>query len=345
MNIREVARLANVSPSTVSRVLNGTKAVSPDVKSRVLQVVWEHGYIPNSAKRHSRTIAVVIPRTFTSHGWSGEILDGILDGAKADAVTLIREETLAGSTVHYWHQQVRQAGLKGVLLVAGEHTEPIANSVRQTGLPYVVIGRGKADDSWVWCDNVLVVAQALERLYREGHRRIAFIGYAGPQTDHTDRLTVYRAFVAARALEKIEVLLDVAKPLTGDIVSVMDAPAPPTAIFVAGSNTALYALSLLAERGVAVPEDIAFVAFGPHPMLRARRPPIYLIERSLRAGARTAVEKLLSMHESPAEGPVQLRLPSRLLRGDQELELPPIPEDLRARLAEYVGRSVNPGAP
>ncbi|HHT27970.1 MAG TPA: LacI family transcriptional regulator [Firmicutes bacterium] len=331
MNIRKIAELAGVSPSTVSRVLNNTKAVSPEVKERVYKAIHETNYVPNTIKRQAKTVAAVIPSHFTAHGWSGEILDGILDGAGNHPVTLIRQEAL-GATVPYWQQQVR-AGLKGVLFVATERIHRITPLLRQVGIPYVVAGRGAADDHWVWCDTITIVAQALEMLYQKGHRRIAFVGYPGPQPDHIDRLRTYRCYMEKRGLAPQETLLTIGKPLSADIIRFMDQPSPPTAVFVAGSNTAVFTLSLMAEKGIAVPDDLELAAIGPHSVLEARQPPLPLIQRQLRAGVMLAMESLLSLATSTPERLIQKTLPSRLVCGDAVIEPYSLPKSIEDGIA------------
>jgi LacI family transcriptional regulator len=332
MNIRKIAELAGVSPSTVSRVLNNTKAVSPEVKERVYKAIDETNYVPNTIKRQAKTVAVVIPSHFSAHGWSGEILDGILDGAGNHPVTLIRQEAL-GTTLPYWQQQVRQAGLNGVLFVATERIHKVAPLLRQVGVPYVVAGRGAVDDHWVWCDTISIVAQALEMLYQKGHRRIAFVGYPGPQPDHIDRLNTYRFYMKDRGLAHQEALLTVGKPLSANIMDFMEQADPPTAVFVAGSNTAVFTLSILAEKGVFVPDDLELVAIGPHSVLEAWQPPLPLIQRQLRAGVRLAMENLLSLATNTPEHLVQQVIPSQLVCGKDVIAPCVLPKSIKDGIA------------
>jgi len=334
VNMRQIAALAGVSPSTVSRVINGTKPVTPELRDAVLKVIEANGYMPNAIKRQDRTIAVVIPPTFTSHGWSGEILDGILDGAGANTITLIREQTVSDSVPRFWRQEMLRAGLKGVLIITTGQSRAIATSLRRAEVPFVQFGKGERTDHWVWCDNILVMARALDLFFHQGHRRIAFVGYKGPHPDHRDRLRAYRTYMSYRGLAPLEQLLTVGQPLTHDLVSFLDGPQPPTALFVAGTTTALFTLALLSERGMTVPGDIAFAAMGPHPVLEAHQPPFPLVQRRLREGAKLAVETLLSLAEEGEESKrVQHTLESDLVCGEQIITEPALPEELGKRLA------------
>ncbi len=179
--VRDVAKLAGVSPKTVSNVVNGQVPVSPGPRSRVEEALSELDYVPNLSARglrngRSGVIALALPNLRTAYsaemeqlivnaatrqGWSVQIEDtGIADGAReAELLNKGRAHLIDGLILNPVRLETsavqRGVSLPPVVLI-GEVDQPIADHV--------------------WVDNVAAVEAITDLLIQRGHRRIAISG-------------------------------------------------------------------------------------------------------------------------------------------------------------------------
>ena len=312
-----------MSPSTVSRVLNGTQRVDAKRAERVLAVVEELGYLPNSMKRHERTIALVVPMGFTARAnWSASTLDGVIDGSGPYHVSILRTDRLPemrpGQAKAYWRQFVMHMGVRGVIVVHGTHSPRICTDLRAAEVPYLVFGRGAPTDDWVWCDNAEVIKEALTHAFNLGHRRIGFLRRDSNEPDHVDRVEAYRAFIEEHGLVRDEMVFGDESGLQLEHVvdRMLARQDRPTALFVADAEGGVRVLNRMRDLGLSVPDDLSIISMGHSPILQAWRPRLTLVVRRLHDGARMAVETLLSITQEPRETPTQLIVPSDLIPGE-----------------------------
>ena len=214
MNLEEVARLAGVSRSTVSRVVNGDAKVSASVRARVQDVVREHGYHPNAAarslaSRRTRILGLLIPRAsgaIFSDPFFPVLIQGAVDACNhADHNLMLLMDTdeeaptAEGSRLH--RRVLRGRHLDGVAVAASVVDDPVVALLRKERLPFVLIGRHPDPAvAYVDADNRGGSRAAVAHLVAHGRRRIATI--AGPRTIRAgrDRLDGYRDALAAAKL-------------------------------------------------------------------------------------------------------------------------------------------------
>ena len=290
---------------------------------RVLAAVEELGYLPNSMKRHERTIALVVPTTFTARAeWSASILDGVIDGAAPYHVSILRMDRLPGSARDagkgFWRHFVLHMGVRGVVVVHEARSPGVCSSLRAAGVPFVVFGRGAEDDHWVWCENYQVVKEALEHAYSLGHRRIGYLGRKSPQPDHVDRREAYRSFVRERGLpgDEMEFGDEPALAVEHVVDRMLARPDRPTALFVADAQGGVLVLNRIRDLGLSVPGDLSIISMGHNPVLSAWRPRLTLVVRRLHEGAKRAAQTLLAVAGEPEVEPVQVVVPSDLIVGE-----------------------------
>ncbi len=292
VTIEEVARVAGVSRSTVSRVVNGSTAVSPEALDAVRQAIDALNYVPNRAARSlasSRTLAVAVIIPEDVHRFFGDpffasIVEGINATIAASDYVLtlaIASNDPADKMIGY----VRSGAIDGAIIVShhtGDHfVERIAAAV-----PVVFGGRPAASAGtayFVDVDNTRGARDAVEYLIGQGHRSIATI--TGPQTmgAAVDRLRGYRDALAAAGLRPGQVA-------DGDFTAEGGAAAmrsilaqgTPDAVFVASDLMARGALGVLEAAGLRVPDDVAVVGYDDSavatsvsPMLTTMRQPSF----------------------------------------------------------------------
>jgi LacI family transcriptional regulator len=300
----EVARVARVSPSTVSRILNGTARVSDAKRRAVESAIARLDFRPNLLARGLRK----------GRGMTIGILTQALESAYFTAALRGVEEGLAGSgfapVIVSGHWNAREEAERVALLISrrvdgiiilndvlGE--EQILDYART--LPIVVTGRelppGNVFSMRV--DNVQGGHLATRHLIDLGHKRIAHL--AGPQdhVDATDRLKGYR-----RALKEAQLPYDpglvvaASFEASGGLLAVnqlIESRQPFTAIFAANDESAYGARLALYRRGIRVPDDISLVGYDDLPGALYTTPPLTTVRQPLAETGRRAAQAVLEL--------------------------------------------------
>ncbi|HYF92550.1 MAG TPA: LacI family DNA-binding transcriptional regulator [Symbiobacteriaceae bacterium] len=273
VTIEDVARLAHVSRATVSRVLNEHPNISDDVRKRVLKVMEETGYRPNTVARslagkRSTNIGVAVfglHPNYLAHGVFQEAIMGIQEVLTDSDYDLLLYSSHGHADDKFCRQILAKAQVDGLVvmgeLVAPEHLQVLIGG----GLPVVTVGRKDGPPvPYVSVDNIRGAHLAAEHLIRLGHRRIGIIrGVPGLQPG-VDRLMGYQ-----RALEGNGIAYDPTLVVVGvdkvqgraAMEQLLSLPEPPTAVFGISDPATIGAMEYAQERGFRVPDDVAFVGF------------------------------------------------------------------------------------
>ncbi len=273
LTLEEIGRRAGVSRSTVSRVVNGHRDVSADVKERVLAVVADTGYRPNSAARSlasSRTgvLGLVIPSNVHSlfdDPYFGRLIQGITKASNAADQTLAlflfedeREET------EMYPRVISNSLLDGLILTATRMGDPIVERLRVDGVPFVMVGRPDSDSiPYVDATNQRGAFDATMHLIEHGRRRLGSVAAPSNTTAGVDRRSGFMAALASAGIPLEEGLV-----VEGDFSerSGLEAmtrvlEAEPDAVFCASDTMAVGALKAIVRAGLRCPEDVALVGF------------------------------------------------------------------------------------
>jgi LacI family transcriptional regulator len=303
--IREVSRLARVSPATVSRVLNGTTPVNSETRDRVLEAVATLGYKPNAFARGlatNRSGGIGITVNEVSSPYFGAFIAGVEQVAREAGIHLMVSSGFAnaaneGASIEFLLER-RCDGL--VVQAEALADEVLVELVRNGSAPVVVFGRAVPgiEDSCVVMDNERGGALAVEYLLACGHRRIGHI--TGPMSypDARDRLRGYR-----RALEWADVRYRDAYVVESTFQEeggaqaaavLMDRAPDLTAIFVANDQMAAGAMRTLRDRGRAIPGDVSIVGFDDVFLALYLTPTLTTVRQPLVAMGRAAANLLLA---------------------------------------------------
>jgi LacI family transcriptional regulator len=275
VTIRDVAKRAEVSPVTVSRVINNSDYVSQQTRTRVEAAIAELGYVPNMLgpslrSKKTMTLAAIIS-DITNPFWTN-VTRGIEDVAQANGyfVILCNTDESVEKQDQYVQMLLRRR-IDGILFVPASSAAAPIELIHKQDIPVVVMDRSVPDvavDS-VSADTEEGAYQLAKHLFELGHRCIAVL--AGPQNVSTsvDRVTGY-----FRALDEIGIQDCQTQVYWGNFTqesgTKMAAQAlvetPKLTAFFTGNNfIALGALNHLHARGLQVPEDVALVTFGEIP--------------------------------------------------------------------------------
>ncbi len=307
LTLEDIGRLAGVSRSTVSRVVNN-QSVSPEVRERVEEVIRLTGFTPNVAARSlasQRTgiIGVIIPNrvhTLFEDPYFGQLIRGMSRASNqaGRVLSLFLFETDEEEASLY--RRVASAGLvDGVILTASRVGDPLLGQLVEGGLPFVMIGRPDRDDpiSYVNSDNVGGARAAAVHLCQLGYRRIAYLGAPTNTTAGADRLTGFLEGLAlcgnpTDSLPRAEGDFTEASGYRAMQELIQDRP---DAVFVASDTMALGALRALRDAGLDVPADVAVVGFDGLPPSEIAEPALTTVRQAVVESGERAVHLLLEV--------------------------------------------------
>lgn len=319
MTLDMVARAAGVSPSTVSRILNGTATVSEAKQKAVDEAIARLGFRPNPVARGlagGRTLSIGVVTQIISSPFYGEALHGIEDELEAVGYLPI---FVSG---HWRESEERKAlaalvsrRVDGIIVLAGSLSNTELQRYAQS-LPLVVVGRGEIHGERMASlsfDNHAGACLATRHLIECGHTRIAFVSGEPSQRDARERQAGY-----AQALQEAGLAFDPALVVSGDFTEpgglkaanqLLDSGVPFTAIFAANDQTAIGLALGLHRRNVRVPDDISLVGFDDVAPAQFAIPPLTTVRQSVYEMGREAAKAVLA-----------------LLRGETPTPVPPRPE-------------------
>nr|WP_218177409.1 LacI family DNA-binding transcriptional regulator [Pseudomonas gingeri] len=308
--MEDVAKIAQVSASTVSHVLNGTRKVSPATVHAVEAAIQELGYIPNTLARslaRSRTHTIGVAISALSNHYFSETVHAIETECAKHGIMMLyvdthddpEQELRVVKALH--HRRV-----DGILLAPSTGSQPLALAYLQTNdIPAVLVDRlvAKGFDQ-VGVENLQSTQALVAHLIEHGHRRIGFIaGRAGFSTTD-ERVEGYKAALRAAGLPFDPMLLvdggsnsEPARQATGQLL-LLDTP--PTAIMAANNLMTLGAMHALRDANINVPGQMALVGFDDFDWADFFLPRLTLIAQPVKELGARAVNLLLKRIESPA---------------------------------------------
>jgi LacI family transcriptional regulator len=311
--LEEVARLASVSRSTVSRVINDHPNVRPETRERVRQAIRKSGYQPHAVARSLATnrtqiIGMIIPEAVTTlftDPFFPLLLRGATGACNAHHYQLLLSLFDDPDGQEGMYQRVLRSGyLDGVILASTSLDDPLIPDLLCDRVPFVSVGRypnGRVH--YVDADNIAGGRMAVEYLIHLGHQRIATITGRLNTSHGQGRLEGYRQALQAHHIQVEENLI-----VEGDFTESSGMvgiqrllPASPDAVFVASDMMAIGALKALRQAGRQVPQDIALVGFDDIPIASAIEPALTTVRQPIERMGSLAVEVLLSVLERAAE--------------------------------------------
>lgn len=306
IKMADIARMAGVSVSTVSRALAGSTLVPQAKREEILALAQAQGYVINEQARNlrlkkTRTIGVVIP---LGHEVGQLISDPFfieLLGRLADEITARDYNVLLTKVARPapgWQDRLIQSQKADGLIVIGQSDQHEAlNAVARTYLPLVVWGAHLPSQLYcsVGSDNIGGARLAVEHLVQKGRRRIAFLGVPSlPEVGL--RYDGYRRALAAAGIAEDPALLAPAH-FTVDtaydtVRGLIDSKVPFDAIFAVSDVIAIAAIKALNAAGLRVPEDVAVVGFDDITIAAYVNPPLTSVRQDLARGAKVMIDLL-----------------------------------------------------
>jgi len=330
LTLEDIAKIAGVSRSTVSRVVNNHPSVSESVRQRVLKVIHNTGYHPNAAARtlasqRAWMIGLVLPSSvslFFTDPYFPRLTQGIAQTCNQYDYTLSLFLVSSKEDEEKIFPRVsRRGSLDGIIMQSGQIGDRLINRLVNTNIPIVIIGRPFQTEniSYIDVNNVNGSYTAVRHLIRSGYQCIGTITGQADTTVGLDRKEGYFKALLENGREVNPALISEGDFTEAGGYHAMQKllGAKPDAVFAASDLMAVGAMRATREVGLRIPEDIAFVGFddlpftpAPNPLLTTIRQPIYqtgsgavemlieLIQTGIKPARRVILETELVVRES-----------------------------------------------
>lgn len=328
--LKDIARLAGVSPGTVSRALAGKSVVNAETRARIEALAAEHNFQINQMARRLRAqrtgvIGVAIPLGHERRQRLSDPFFMSLLGHLADELAAHDHDVMLSRIIpddDDWLSRITRSGMvDGVLLIGQSDQLPVIEAVAETYLPLVVWGSTMPGQHHcaVGVDNRLGGRMAGEHLIATGRRRIAFMG------------EVRTLELAQRHAGLCEAMADAGLPppqqldvalapelmpyqIAGNLARLQAEGQGIDGIVAASDMIALATMAALVAAGQSVPGDVAVTGFDDLPLAERAIPRLTTIRQDLEAGARAMVEALFARLDGTAAP--GLEMPPRLIVRD-----------------------------
>jgi DNA-binding LacI/PurR family transcriptional regulator len=323
VSMADIARLANVSKPTVSRVLNGSPNVTKATRDLVLKVAHDNGYAVNrnaQKLRQTRTDTVGVVLDFGSHR-AGRIADPFvfeLLAGVAEALSIRKVDVLLSSSVaddaRAYQSQIASRSVDGFIFLGQGDRDPMLRQMARLKVPFVVWGA--VDPAEPYCavgsDNWLGGNLAGRYFQKCGRRNWLFIGndrHAEIRLRHQGLETAADGTEATIATLTIDELSY--NSTYRAVQSYLAEQAPPDAIFAYSDTAAMAAISAMREAGKIAPRDFALVGYNNIPPAADFTPAITTIEQETHIAGAILVEKLMQLIDGSRA--ISTMLPTRLI--------------------------------
>lgn len=327
VTIKDVARHAGLSQSTVSRALNQSGYVSEETQRRVDTAVAELGYEPNWLARSlkgqpSRLVGLIVPEVTSLYdNLIIQSVSTILHQNNYGMMLCINNED---AEVDLWYlKALKEKHVDGIIYVhplGGNNSSFIRDLVKQ-GIPIIELNRRREEDllDGVLADNVQGAYQITNYLIGLGHQRIGLIMGQSELTTGQNRLTGYRhalneagipidpalirigSFTQEHGEAGTRELLQLETRPESDTGSPEAASGSPSAILAGSNRILLGLLKVLNEQAIRIPDDMSVAAFNDTEWLSMWNPPITTVDIATEEMARLSVELLLRRISSSAK--------------------------------------------
>ncbi|MED1533632.1 catabolite control protein A [Bacillus altitudinis] len=272
VTIYDVAREANVSMATVSRVVNGNPNVKPTTRKKVLEAIDRLGYRPNAvarglASKKTTTVGVIIPDI--SSIFYSELARGIEDIATMYKYNIIlsNSDQNTDKELHLLNTMLGKQ-VDGIVFMGGNITDVHVEEFKRSPVPIVLAAsvEEQAQTPSVNINYEQAIYDSVQLLVEKGHKRIAFV--SGPMSEPINSMRKLAGY--KRALEEAGIAFDEELVAEGDysydsgieaLANLLEQSDKPTAVIAATDEMALGVIHGAQDRGVSIPEDLEVIGF------------------------------------------------------------------------------------
>lgn len=306
VSIKDVAKVAGVSHTTVSRALRGSTLISEETTRRIQETAVKLGYFPSAAARSLRTNRSQAIGVIVSHvddPYFSEILQGIEEIAQSHNYSLFmaasqhnreREAAIV--------QAMRQHRVDGVIICSTTLSDEQSQHFSEYGIPMVVVNNQAAEEYRysIYHDDVDGSRQVTRHLIELGHRKIAYLGNSQSGRTTQERLG---GFLKEMEAARLEIREEYMHEIPGSdpekaalaVNHFLDLPDRPTALVCFNDMMAIGILKSVQHRGIRVPDEFSITGFDNIVFSNYTNPPLTTFDQPKRFIGQKAAELILSL--------------------------------------------------
>ena len=332
VTIKDVAALAGVSPSTVSRTCKNNPSISEETKERVRKAMAELGYEPNFqasnlASQNSRTIGIILPasaKEVYENSFYLEAIQGISHycNGRQYMTTIVTGQDEA-EILDAVRSMSRSGKVDGFIILYSKKDDPVIDYLFNEGLLYILIGKATQYTNqtiYIDNDNLLAGREATEYLYQLGHRRIAYLGSDSSLMFSADRKAGYQLALASHQLpvrpEYCVEVKNVSENNEEAIRGLLMQKDRPTAILVSDDILAVSLERVCLENHLAIPEDLSIISFNNSLFARLTSPQLTSIDIGAGQLGSEAASQIINHIENPNLLATKIIVPHHLIERD-----------------------------
>jgi len=326
VTIKDVAKLAGVSISTVSRVINDSKPVSKEVREKVLEIVKETGYRPNDVARslvtrRSYLIGVIV--NDLSNSYVAEMVKGVEEVGK-----MYDFDILLCSSYYDKEAQLKYLGLldrkqaEGLILIGYKYDKEIIQKLNELNKPTIFFTRDIIDESlkYVKIDSKSAMFEMTNYVIKNGHKNLLYVSdYKEKSTYENDKIQGFKNAIKDNDVNKYEILEVQGRKYRdgyrfGEKISSQDIDY--SAIICTNDEIAYGIMNALSDNGIKVPEDVSVVGYGGYKESKIIRPSLTTISEPYYDIGAVAIRNLIKEIESEEKVENKINLPFTLTKRD-----------------------------
>lgn len=293
-SINDVAKAAGVSKSTVSRIINNSSAISEETTQKVLKVMKELNYVPNSMARglsnqQAFTVALLVNikdvKSF-SNPFFYEVMHGIETVVYSRGLCLIManlETTLKKDEILNW--LIHGKRTRGVILPSSVMNPALVRELKKIKFPFVTIGEPegiKEPIDWVDINNFQGGQQALDHMLSQGYKNIAYIGGNQSKIFNKNRLNGYKSALESNGMKYRPEYVCEGNATKNDGYKLMKQliklPQPPDAVICSDNVLCIGAMKAIKEVNLKIPNDIGILSFDNMPIADLIEPSLTTVD-------------------------------------------------------------------
>lgn len=334
VTIKDVAALAGVSPSTVSRTCKDNPAISAETKEKVRRAMAVLGYEPNfqasnlaSHTSNSRTIGIILPVSVKEAYENSFYLEAIRGISQFCNQRQYINTVITGQSedeiLQVIRSMTRSGQVDGFIVLYSREQDPVIDYLYNEGLLYVLIGKASQNANqtiYIDNDNLLAGQEAAEYLYNLGHRRIAYIGSDNRLLFSADRKSGYQLALSRFGLPKCpEYCIEIRSLSKNDcepVYSLLKSEERPTAIIVSDDIIAVVLERACFELGLSIPKDISIVSFNNSLLARLTSPMLTSIDVNSCQLGTEAASQIINHIENPNLLATKIIVPHHIIERD-----------------------------
>lgn len=320
MSIQQVAKVASVSPSTVSRYLNGTLALKGETKERVDRALQETGFVHRPrAKRTDApqrpVIGIVVPEL--TNPYFAILAEEIVQAAEQHSVSTVTFSTSYMPKNESRYIDVAQRlGLNGLLYVGTTVHNDALNTAIKAGFPVVVVDEPQelsVEAHTVFQDDYSGAFQAVSYLAGLGHTKIGFVTGSTTVRTAQDRFRAYSDVLRLRGIDPEAQFRGIGS-FTEEygataLAQIMASEQRPSAVFVASDIIAVGMAVAAKSMRLRIPGELSLVGYDDIPAARYLSPPLTTVRSPLAETARASVDLIVDVMGDPSIRPQHIVVP------------------------------------